>query len=447
MSASAIQLLGFSLSFGRGAVLDRLNLSVPSHGCTVLLGPSGTGKSSLLYCLAGRLDGHPHVRLDGEARYFGKALKNGHRPALVEQKPHLLVQSVRESLVSLWPRRDSLNYVQQTKQLVQALCSWQLYALADKLDTCVIELALHEQRMVAILRKWLAEPGLLMVDEPTAELSDIAAAEVLALINRLKRERPILVVSHHLQQTRQLADHVLLLASGCLQEASTCSSFFEHPRSEATRQFIRTGSCPELARDTAELENAFGCGLRPTESQDTPPRRQLAHSVGRGPEGFVWLLPGQLAGTPWPGAFHPQEHDLQALRDTGVTRLLSLTEAPFSEQVASAYGLKVAFEPIPDRTPPTITQAERLCRHIDAWLQAQDAVAVHCHAGLGRTGTVLAAYLLWRERGQALTPDASMALQRVRRLRWGMVQTHTQERFLFQFAQRLATSQTTFQPL
>ncbi|ANH36402.1 ATP-binding cassette domain-containing protein [Ralstonia pseudosolanacearum] len=435
VAVAALALRQFGLSFERARVLCGLDLVVPAQGCTVMLGPSGTGKSALLRFLDGRLDGHKSANICGEALYFGKPLSAQHRPALVEQKPHLLVQSVRESLVSLWPQRSLLSRLQQDAHLIQALESRGLDPIARKLNTCVADLPPHERRMVAILRKWLAEPALLMVDEPTAELPDAAAAEMLALLNKLKRERPILVVSHHLQQTKRLADHVLLLASGRVQEANTCAGFFEHPNGAAARQFIRTGSCPEQARDTTEVDNAVGFEGQSCIRLDTSPPQ-----IGRGPDGFVWLLPGQLAGTPWPGAFHSREHDLQALRDTGVTRLLSLTEAPFNAQVASAYGLKVAFEPIPDRAPPTITQAERLCRNIDAWLQAQDAVAVHCHAGLGRTGTVLAAYLLWRDRGQALTPDAAMALQRVRRLRWGMVQTHTQERFLFQFAQQLAAS-------
>lgn len=441
VNSPAIQLRAFSLSFGRGAVLDRLDLTVPSRGCTVLLGPSGTGKSSLLYYLGGRLDSHPHASIEGEASYFGGMLQNGHRPALVEQKPNLLVQSVRESLVSLWPRRSTLSYAQQTEQLMQVLHAWQLDALADKLDVCVIQLALHERRMVAILRQWLAEPALLMIDEPTAELSDTAAAEVLALLGRLKQERPLLVVSHHLQQTRMLADHILLLASGQLQESSSCNVFFESPRSAAARQFLRTGSCPEQAREThAVADAAVAPTLTLTLPQSHPASvERLSGQVGGcGPEGFVWMLPRQLAGTPWPGVFYPQAHDLAALRDAGVTRLLSLTEMPFDPGTAAAYGLEVAAEPIVDGDAPTLAQAERLCRQIDAWLLAREVGAVHCHAGLGRTGTMLAASLLWRERGHQHAPDAASALASVRRLRHGMVQTRAQEHFLFEFARQLA---------
>lgn len=439
LSSPAIQLRGFSLSFGRGVVLNQLDLIVPSRGCTVLLGPSGTGKSSLLYCLGGRLDGHPHVHLEGEVLYFGEALKNGHRPALVEQKPHLLVQSVRESLVGLWPRRGSLNYAQQTTQLVLALRSWQLDTLAEKLDTCVIHLALHERRIVSILRQWMAEPVLLMIDEPTAELPDSAAAEMLALLGRLKQERPLLVVSHHLQQTRMLADHVLLLASGQLQESSAVQAFFESPRSDAARQFLRTGSCPEQAREMRWVpEEVVVPTLRPSSPRPDAGMPSSGLSVGRGPEGFVWMLPRQLAGTPWPGVFYPQAHDLAALRDAGVTRLLSLTETPFDLDTAAAYGLDVSAEPLVDGDAPTFAQAERVCRQIDAWLLAGEAVAVHCHAGLGRTGTILAAYLLWREHEHSRDPDAISALERVRQLRSGMVQTRAQEDFLFEFAQQLA---------
>lgn len=437
-TTAALQLRDFHLAFGRADVLRGLDLTVPEQGCTVLLGPSGTGKSALLYYLGGRLDSNAQVRVGGRACYFGEPLSVGHRPALVEQKPHLLVQSVRESLVGLWPLRCTLSRAQQSVYLAEMLSALGVSVLADALDASVIELAPHLQRMVAILRQVLAGPRLLMVDEPTAELDDASATEVLALLDRLKQDRPLLVVSHHLQHTQHLADHVALVASGRLQEANTCRAFFDHPRSDAARQFIRTGSCPEHARDVAEPEWPVVHEPRPDVVSDSPPRQVAYRSAGRGPEGFVWLLPGQLAGTPCPGAFDPQAHDLQALRDAGVTVLVSLTETPFDTEAALAYGLTTAFEPIVDGDAPTLSQAERLCRHIDAWLHSNHIVAVHCHAGLGRTGTVLAAYLLWCNRAQPHALGAAHALRQVRRLRPGMVQTSTQEHFLTEFARRIA---------
>lgn len=437
-ATAALELRDFDLAFGRASVLRGLNLTVPADGCTVLLGPSGTGKSSLLHSLGGRLDRHTQVTIGGQALYFGAPLSVAHRPALVEQKPYLLVQSVRESLVGLWPERGMLSRSQQTTYLAETLRALGVDVLVRELDTSVIELPPHVQRMVAILRQTLARPRLLMIDEPTAELDDPAAAEVLSLLDRIKQDRPLLVVSHHLQHTQRLADHVLLVASGRLQEANACRTFFDDPHSDAARQFIRTGSCPEQARDEVEPGPTVVREDAPSPVLGTQPHRPASLVTGRGPEGFVWLLPGRLAGTPRPGAFDPQAHDLQALRDAGVTTLLSLTETPFDQDAAVAYGLTTAFEPIVDGNAPSVSQAERLCRQIDAWLDNDHTVAVHCHAGLGRTGTVLAAYLLWRDRVHARTPDASCALRQVRRLRPGMVQTSVQEGFLVEFAQQMS---------
>lgn len=157
-------------------------------------------------------------------------------------------------------------------------------------------------------------------------------------------------------------------------------------------------------------------------------------SAARGPRGFTWLLAGRLAGTPWPGIVQPLGYDLDALRSVGVTRLVSLTEEPFDAAIALPYGIVCESCPMPDMHPPTPEQARHLCGAIDAWLLHGDVVAVHCRAGLGRTGTVLAAYWLWRA-GGAL--GAVRALEDVRRLEPGWVQSRAQVDFLEEFARDL----------
>lgn len=149
-----------------------------------------------------------------------------------------------------------------------------------------------------------------------------------------------------------------------------------------------------------------------------------------GPRGFVWLLDGRLAGTPRPGIVHAPEYDLGLLRAVGIVRLLSLTEMPFDEALAQPYGIHCCSLPIADMQAPSLDAAWQLCLQIDGWLAANEVVAVHCHAGLGRTGTVLAAYWLWRAEGQC---TAVQALEHVRSLEPGWVQSISQIEFLQQF--------------
>jgi len=138
------------------------------------------------------------------------------------------------------------------------------------------------------------------------------------------------------------------------------------------------------------------------------------------PYNFSWLVPGKLAGMA-----RPRSSDAQWLRDQGVTAVLSLTEraAPDLEGIES---LHVAVQ---DMRAPTLDQLHRGVNYIDAVVAGGGAVAVHCAAGMGRTGTLLAAYLV--SRGH----DASAAVRAVREQRPGSIETAAQEDSVRRFAE------------
>ena len=142
------------------------------------------------------------------------------------------------------------------------------------------------------------------------------------------------------------------------------------------------------------------------------------------PYGFTWVQQPLLAALARPSS--PAE--LQWLRDNGIQVLLSLTEDPPRRDWVNDAGLMVYHVPIVDMEAPTQEQLQRCVTAIER-AHAQDmGVAVHCAAGLGRTGTVLAAWLVT----QGLS--APNAIARVRRLRPGSVETDEQERAVEEFA-------------
>lgn len=141
------------------------------------------------------------------------------------------------------------------------------------------------------------------------------------------------------------------------------------------------------------------------------------------PPGFSWILPNQLAGL----AFPSDQNDLHWLRKNGVQLLISLTEDTPRRDWINEAGLMAVHVPIPDMTAPSLRQLEHLVETIQKAQAARFGVAVHCAAGRGRTGTVLAAYLI--------SQGASSwdAIQEVRTQRPGSIETTEQERILHEW--------------
>lgn len=461
-----LELEGFGVAFATRTILLDVSLSIPAQGCTVLLGPSGTGKSTLVRTLAGLNDANSSMRSWGRVIYKGELSCPARRPAIVAQKAHLLMATVQDNMIAKLPQRSSLTRVLQIKRVRDFLLQNGQEVLAGKLAIPVIDLPLHEQRIIAILRQALPEPALLMVDEPTVKMSPEDAQAVLVMLEILARSRAVLMVSHHLAQTRQIAGKVILIADGVVQESAAKDDFFLRPQSAAAQHYVRTGSCPESgisgqgtqsdadealsacseppARPPGEEAGAPLEAVAVTLSRAGPapalePWQRLPHlqpspaakSAFCGPRGFVWLIGGKVAGTPFPGLLRSVHQDLQALRNAGITRLISLTETPFDAALAANYDIQCTAVPMPDMHAPSLEEAWFLCHEMDRYLQNGEAVAVHCKAGLGRTGTVLGLYWIWLQAGQV---SGAAAMRYVRQQEAGMIQSLEQENFLKNFA-------------
>lgn len=493
----SLQVAGLGASFGARVILAEVDFALPARGVTVLLGPSGSGKSTLLRTLADLNAANPRFRRWGSTRYAGQPWRSGlQAPRLVQQQARLMMASTFDAIVEL--ARPRLKLVPHE---LRDWCRAQVQAfgfpeLALMFDQPALQLSPVQQRAVAILREALAEPALLMVDEPTAELEGYEAFVLLELLRQVAQRSAVLMSTHHQQHAQAVAQDMLLLAGGRIAEAQSMEAFLRAPLSLAGQQFLRTGSCAVASPDARAEDLEEGVPLPPPlpaaavaaiseflsdavaaepasepmpapalapepvpvpasmpapVSAPTPTPAAAAAArpravnpavlvdwqplaadpqavpASRGPNGFAWLVPGRLAGAPQPGVVQSMDFDLKALRGCGVTVLITLTENDLPQEPLQRHGLRNLHLPVRDHESPTVAQIQMLLARMSAMLRAGEVLAVHCLAGLGRTGTVLAAWLV----REGLTADE--ALRRVRLIDAQYVQSQAQEDLLYAY--------------
>lgn len=445
-AAPVLRCEGYGAGFGARVILSEVDIEVRANGITVLMGPGGTGKSTLLNSLAGLYEKNDLYKCWGAASYLGAPLSSENRPSLVVQRIQLTRRSVLDNLIVY--RKQGQSPASQREAAREWLEQLQLWALIDRLDEPWVDLGAALQRIVAILREASVEPALLMLDEPTSGLGDDEAALVLRLIESLGRRIALLVVLHNQKQARRISDSVILLAGGRVQAQDDTQNFFHNPRNPLVAHFIATGSCSVAAPDCRPeflaahvappppLPRAALVAMRAgSDSEYVETRGAKARTSSAGPRGFVWVIEGRLGGAPQPGSFHAIDYDLELLQNVGVTTLITLTEVDLPQDALLRHGMDNHHCAIVDRRAPTIPQTDSLLAHMRRLLDLGKVLAVHCRAGVGRTGVILAAYLI-KEQGLG----ASDALAFLRRLNSNFVQTSEQEEFLFAYEQAIRTT-------
>jgi len=424
---SILQLKEYGVAFGDRIILSSVNLEIPARGIVVLLGPSGTGKSTLLRTLAGHNDSNPSLRVWGEASYLGEPLGQGELPVLVGQKARLMMSTVQENVINELPERSTLELAQQRDLAQRLLKNAGLESLAEQLASSVVYLPSGVKRHLSILRSIAPNPKLVFVDEPTAGLDDDESKQVLDYLVAEGKRRAIVVVVHNKQHAAALGGNIAILAGGWIHETGTTDQFLNEPVTKAAQDYVHSGSCSVPAPDTPDEYLAEEALEMIKDRPKLPDAARNYKSDAYGPRNFLWLKKGVLAGTPRPGLVLELDYDLGALQRVGVSVLISLTQSPVSSEALQPFNIQGIAFPIEDMGVPQLAQAEQLCIQVEQLINQGESIAYHCRAGMGRTGTMLAAQLIWQGY------SAMNALETARRTEPRWIQSDAQITFLTDF--------------
>ena len=231
-------------SFGPTEVLKGIDLTVEQGDVVAILGPSGSGKTTLLRCMnfLETADGGELI-FDGETYAFGHVHKRDiakirQKTAFVFQNYNLFLnktalQNVTEGLIvgRKMPKAQAMEIGKKALAKV---------GLADRVDFYPDQLSGGQQQRVAIARAVATDPEIIYFDEPTSALDPELTGEVLSVMRDLAREgMTMIMATHQMDFARALATYILFMEQGKIIEQGSSEDFFEHPKEERTRAFLR----------------------------------------------------------------------------------------------------------------------------------------------------------------------------------------------------------------
>ncbi len=236
-----------NLYYGESQALIDVSINVPRNRVTALIGPSGCGKSTLLRCFNRMNDLVDNVKITGEILFEGKNITGSDtdvvelrkKIGMVFQKPNPFPSSVYDN-IAYGPRihgtrdRKTLDGIVENSLKKAAL--WE--EVKDRLHDSATGLSGGQQQRLCIARTLAVEPEIILMDEPCSALDPIATSKIEDLIEELKKNYTVIIVTHNMQQAARVSDYTGFMYLGKLIEFGETVQIFESPQEEMTNNYI-----------------------------------------------------------------------------------------------------------------------------------------------------------------------------------------------------------------
>jgi phosphate transport system ATP-binding protein len=245
--ADKITIRNLNFYYGDHLALKNINLSLYENKVAAFIGPSGCGKSTLLRVLNRMYDLYPNQRAEGEVLLDGQNILSPQqdvnllraRVGMVFQKPTPFPMSIYENIafgIRLYERLSKSELDSRVEQALRRAALWD--EVKDKLAANGLSLSGGQQQRLCIARGVAVKPDVILLDEPCSALDPISTARIEELIDELKNDYTIVIVTHNMQQAARVSDFTAFMYLGELIEFNSTSQMFTSPTDRRTQDYI-----------------------------------------------------------------------------------------------------------------------------------------------------------------------------------------------------------------
>ena len=244
---AALKVRNLDFYYGKFQGLKKVSLDIARHKVTAFIGPSGCGKSTLLRTFNRMFDLYPGQRAEGEILFNGRNVLAKDQDVnllrakvgMVFQKPTPFPMTIFENIAFGVRLYESLTAREMDERVEWSLRKAALWdEVKDKLQQSGLSLSGGQQQRLCIARMVAVKPEVLLLDEPTRALDPISTAKVEELVNELKSDYTIAIVTHNMQQAARISDYTAYMYIGELIEFGETNQIFIKPTKKATEDYI-----------------------------------------------------------------------------------------------------------------------------------------------------------------------------------------------------------------